>query len=157
MRYSLNLPAEAALRRIDQALRGPIADMRPLHRPFGWEPGLYGEVWGDRFELGVHDYWLSPHRLYRLFPMRLHGQVHSTDSGCEIETSFPVSWRCWAVLALILLLDLAILLGWTEGPTAVKIAVFVLSLCAVIGGAIYFRRARARNNEALEHILLFRK
>lgn len=157
MRYRLNLPAEAALRRIDQALCGPIADMRPLYRPFGWEPGLYGEVWGSRFEIGVHDYWLSPHRLYRLFPMRLRGQVHTTESGCEIETGFPIPWRCWAVLALILLLDFGILLGWTAGPLAAKAAAFVLSVCAVVGGVIYFRRARARNYKALERILLFRK
>lgn len=153
MEYPLNLSVPQAKDRLERSLDGPIAERRSFHHLRGWEPGLYGFVWSDRFEIGRCDWWLSPHMSWhRLFPLRLKGRFLETGSGCTITATFPLPWNCWIALLVVLFLLGGTLAGELEGPLPAQIAAAVLCVAVISLGALYYCRARAENYRALEKV-----
>ena len=153
MEYTLNLSVSQAKDRLERSLDGPIAEWRSLRHLRGWEPGLYGFVWSDRFEIGRCDWWLSPHiSWYRLFPLRLKGRFHEASSGCTIKTAFPLPWQSRITLFILLFLLIGTLAGELEGSLPAQIAMVLLCVAAITLGALYYCKARAENYRALEKV-----
>lgn len=153
MEYTLNISVSQAKDCLERSLDGPIAEWRSFRHLRGWEPGLYGFVWCDRFEIGRCDWWLSPHMSWhRLFPLRLKGRFHETGSGCTIKTSFPLPWQSWLTLLILPFLLIGTLAGELEGSLPAQIAGVFLCVTAIILGALYYCRARAENYRALEKV-----
>ena len=153
MEYTLNLSVSQAKDRLERSLDGPIAEWVSLHHLRGWEPGLYGFVWADRFEIGRCDWWLSPHISWRrLFPLRLKGRFHEAGSGCTIKTSFPLPWQSWLTLLILLVPLIGTLAGEFEGSLPAQIATVLLCVAAIALGALSYCKARAENHRALEKV-----